>query len=212
MKIFKALIFAVTAMVALSGCNKNDNNIDFSKDIVGTWIYCQEGQFEVLTINANGSLISNGMEDGEYWKGVEGRWTLDNNELVMTFEDQDDFEGTIEVVAGHSLALLVDGERYVYEYAEKTLPSKFVGTWACNEDGWVETLVITADGSVTSTGNDGEESWTGVKGSILVACNSIYIGFEDEDDFAGQFEIVSGETLVLINIVSGDRVTYRNVQ
>ena len=46
----------------------------------------------------------------------------------------------------------------------------------------------------------------------MVACNSIYIGFDDEDDFAGKFEIVSGETLVLINIVSGDRVTYRNVK
>ena len=212
MKIFKSLIFAVAAMVGLTGCNKNDNNVDYSQEIVGTWIYCQEGEFEVLTINADGSVLSNGMEDGEYWKGVSGSWTLDNNKFTMTFEDEDDFEGTVEVVAGHSLALSVDGNRYVYDCAEKTLPSKFVGTWSTNQESWVETLVIQADGSVTSTGNDGTESWENVEGNVVVACNSIYIGFDDEDDFAGKFEIVSGETLVLINIVSGDRVTYRNVK
>lgn len=212
MKIFKLLIVAAAAMIGLSGCNKNDSNINFSQDIVGTWIYCQEGEFEVLTINADGSLLSNGMENGEYWKSIEGSWTLGNNNFVMTFEDGDDFEGKVEVVAGHSLALSADGNRYVYDFAEKTLPSKFVGTWAVNEDSWVETLVIKADGSVTSTGNDGTESWENVEGNILVACNSIYIGFEDDDDFAGKFEIVSDETLVLINVVSGDRIIYRNVK
>lgn len=208
MKTLKLVIFAVAAMIGLSGCDKS-NNIDYTQSIVGTWIYCQEDGFESLTINADGSLLSHGMENEEYWKGVKGNWTLDNNKLVMNFEDNDNFDGTIEVVAGHTLALIADGNRHVYDYAEKTLPSKLVGTWSVNEDSWVETLVIKADGSVTSTGNDGEESWENLKGNIQVAHNSIYVGFEDNDDFAGKYEVVSGETLVLINIVSGTRVTYK---
>ena len=171
MRFVKLWIFAVAAMVALSGCGKSE---DYTQDIIGTWIYCQEGQFEVLSINADGTLLSSGMEDEEYWKGIEGRWTLNNHKFIMTFEDEDDFEGTVEVVAGHSLALKPSSdESYVYEYAEKTLPSKFVGTWATEGDSWVETLVIKADGSVTSSGSDESgDSWSDVKGNIVVACES----------------------------------------
>ena len=209
MKFAKLLVIAAAAIVGFVGCGKE---IDHTNDIVGTWIYCQDGQFEALTINADGSLLSSGMEDGEYWKDIEGQWTLKEHKFVMAFEDEDDFEGTVEVVAGHSLSITPSSENqhYVYDYAEKTLPSKFVGTWSADEDSWVETLVIKADGSVTSSGNDDSgESWTNVKGNILIACDSIYISFEDDDDFAGKYEIVSGETLVLINIVSGERTTYR---
>ena len=218
MKAFRKMGLAIVAVLmtclAFTSCdNKVDEDLysDYGKNIAGTWVYCQDGTFEVLYINADGTLLSNGVEDGENWQDVEGRWILEKNKIVMIFDDDDNFEGTIEIVAGKTLALVnsADNSRAVYCNAESSLPAKFVGTWSVAGAEYAEVLQISADGSVVSAGLDGtDDFWENVKGKIVVADNFISMVFEDNDDFVGQYELVDKETFVLVDVQTGERITY----
>ena len=71
-------------------------------------------------------------------------------------------------------------------------PAELVGTWTCLTNGFVEALVIKADGSALSTGYDGEDYWENVAGNIVVKNGTIKMTFEDGDKFEGHFDIVAG--------------------
>ena len=71
-------------------------------------------------------------------------------------------------------------------------PAELVGTWTCLTNGYVEALVIKADGSALSTGYDGEDYWENVAGNIVVKNGTIKMTFEDGDNFEGHFDIVAG--------------------
>lgn len=208
-----AIVAVLMACLAFTSCDDGDgDDLGNSKDLVGTWVYCQDGTFEVLTINADGTLLSNGVEDGEPWQGVKGLWSLDKEKLVMIFEDDDNFVGTVEVVAGKTLTMInsADNSRVVYRNAESSLSANFVGTWSYISAGYAEVLQISADGSVVSAGLEGtEDYWDNVNGRIVVADNFISMVFEDNDDFVGQYELVDKETFVLIDVLTGERTTYR---
>ena len=207
-----AVVAVLMTCFAFTSCDEGDGLLGYSKDILGTWVYCQDGTFEVLTINADGTLLSNGVEDGESWIGINGFWSLDKEKLVMIFEDDDNFEGTIELVAGETLTMISGegGYRAVYRNAESSLPANFVGTWSYIGAGYAEVLQIKADGSVVSAGLEGtEDYWDNIKGKIVVADNFISMTFEDNDDFVGQYELVDKETFVLIDMQTGERTTYR---
>ena len=217
MKAFRKMGLAVVAVLmaclAFTSCDDGDgDDLENIKDLVGTWVYCQDGTFEVLTINADGTLLSNGVEDGESWLGINGFWSLDKEKLVMIFEDDDNFVGTVEVTAGKTLTMInsTDNSRVVYRNAESSLPANFVGTWSSISAGYAEVLQISADGSVVSAGLEGtEDYWDNVNGRIVVADNFISMVFEDNDDFVGQYELVDKETFVLIDVLTGERTTYR---
>ncbi|MBQ5851506.1 MAG: hypothetical protein IIW54_11970, partial [Lachnospiraceae bacterium] len=73
MKIFRFLAIALLAIVGLSSCEKQDwIEFDYSNDLVGTWTCIQENFAEALVIKADGSVVSTGVLDGEYWDGVKG--------------------------------------------------------------------------------------------------------------------------------------------
>lgn len=206
-----AVVAVLMTCFAFTSCDEGDGLLVYSKDIVGTWVYCQDGTFEVLTINADGTLLSNGVEDGESWIGINGFWSLDKEKLVMIFEDDDNFEGTIELLAGETLTMISGegGYRAVYHNAESSLPANFVGTWSTIGAGYAEVLQINADGSVVSTGLEGtEDYWDNIKGKIVVADNFISMTFEDNDNFVGQYELVDKKTFVLVDAL-GERTTYR---
>ena len=203
----------MTCFVFTSCDNKTDEELysDYGKNIAGTWAYCQDGIFEVLTINADGTLLSNGVEDGESWLGIKGFWSLEKNKLVMIFDDDHNFEGTVEVVAGKTLTMInsTDNSRAVYCNAESSLPVNFVGTWSVVGAEYAEVLQISADGSVVSAGLEGtEDYWDNVNGKIVVLDNFISMTFEDNDDFVGQYELVDKETFVLVDVQTGERITY----
>ncbi len=95
MKIFKILAVALVAMLGFTACDKECGHefieYDHSKDLVGTWTCLTADYAEALVINADGSAVSYGVEDGEYWEGVKGNIKTVNNKMTMTFEDDDNW-------------------------------------------------------------------------------------------------------------------------
>lgn len=83
-----------------------------------------------------------------------------------------------------------------------------VGTWTCLVNGYAEALVISADGSVVSTGVENGELWKDVKGTIEVTNNKMDMNLENGDNFEGRFEIVPGVALSIFG-EDGKRLTYR---
>ena len=133
MKIFKILAVALVAALGFTACdNKEPEHIydDHSKDIVGTWTCLTDNYAEALIINADGSAVSYGVEDGEYWENVRGTVTVKENNITMIFEDDDNFTGHFDIIPGMAFSLFEDsGERYVYNYCTNDLADEIVGMW-----------------------------------------------------------------------------------
>lgn len=147
MKIFKFLAVALVAMLGFTACDKETEYIydDHSADLVGTWSCLTENYAEVLIINADGSAVSYGVENGEYWENVRGTITVKENNITMIFEDDDNFSGHFDIIPGMAFSLFEDsGERYIYQYCAKDLADEIVGMWVCTdaptEDG--EAMII----------------------------------------------------------------------
>lgn len=109
--------------------------VDHSKDLVGTWTCLQDDYAEALVINADGSVVSTGVEKGEYWDGVKGNIKTVNNKMKLTFEDGDNYEGRFEMICGEAFAIFDEnGEHLTYRYCENDLADEVVGMWVCTEE------------------------------------------------------------------------------
>ena len=108
--------------------------VDHSKDLVGTWT-CLESDFaEALVINADGSVVSTGVEKGEYWDSVKGNIKTVNNKMKLTFEDGDNYEGRFEMICGEAFTIFDEnGEHLTYRYCANDLADEVVGMWVCHE-------------------------------------------------------------------------------
>ena len=162
MKIFKILAVALVAMLGFTACDKECGHdfieYDHSKDLVGTWTCLTADYAEALVINADGSAVSYGVEDGEYWEGVKGNIKTVNNKMTMTFEDDDNWEGRFEMVAGEAFTIYEEnGESFTFRYCANDLAEEIVGMWVCNDgpsDNETNMIIQTfnEDGIVTKTG------------------------------------------------------------
>ena len=138
MKIFKFLAFALVAMLVFSACEKDCDHdfieVDHSKDLVGTWTCLTEDYAEALVINADGSVLSTGVEDGKYWENVKGNIKTVNNKMTMTFEDNDNFEGRFEMITGESFTIYEEnGKSLTYRYCANDFSDDIVGLWVCTQ-------------------------------------------------------------------------------
>ena len=138
MKIFKILAVALVAMLGFTACNKECGHdfieYDHSKDLVGTWTCLTENYAEALVIKADGSVVSTGVENGEYWEGVKGNIKTVNNKMTMTFEDDDNWEGRFEMVAGEAFTIYEEnGESFTFRYCANDLSDEIIGMWVCND-------------------------------------------------------------------------------
>ena len=144
----------------LTACDNKPEHIydDHSADLVGTWTCLTENYAEALIINADGTAVSYGVEDGEYWENVRGTVVTEGNNITMTFEDDDNLTGHFDIIPGMAFSLFEDsGERYVYQYCENDLADEIVGMWVCNDapvEENDEMLIQTfnADGTTLITG------------------------------------------------------------
>ena len=165
MKIFKILAVALVATLGFTACNKECEHdfieYDYSKDLVGTWTCLAADYAEALVINADGSVVSTGVEDGEYWEGVKGNIKTVNNKMTMTFEDDDNWEGRFEMLTGEAFTIYEEnGESFTFRYCANDLADEVVGMWVCNntldnvDNAENDMLIQTfnADGSVVVTG------------------------------------------------------------
>lgn len=159
MKNFKVMIIALWAMLGFSACEHDHDcgDYDHSADLVGTWTCLTANYAEALIINANGSAVSTGVEDGEMWKDVPGEIVVKNGEITMIFKDNDNFKGHFDIIPGESFSIYTDeGERYTYQYCKEDLSEEVVGMWVCTtgpmvEQGDMSIQTYTEDGKLVVT-------------------------------------------------------------
>ena len=143
MKIFKLMAIALVAMVGLNSCSEDCDHdfidVDHSADLVGTWTCLQEGYAEALVIKADGSAVSTGVENREYWENVAGTIVVKNGTVTMTFNDNDNFKGHFDIVPGVAFSIFTeDGKHMTYNYCTEDLSEEIVGMWVCNEGTTLE--------------------------------------------------------------------------
>ena len=134
----KLLLMFAAVGVLFTACNKetnhNNDKHDHSADIVGTWTCLTADYAEALIINADGSAVSYGVENGEYWENVRGSVIVDGDNITMNFEDNDNLTGHFDIIPGQSFSLYEDsGERYIYQYCANDLADEIIGMWV-----WVD--------------------------------------------------------------------------
>ena len=138
MKIFKFMTLALVAMLGFSSCSEDCNHnfieVDYSKDLVGTWTCLTADYAEALVIKADGSVVSTGVENGEYWDGVKGSIKTTNNKMTLLFEDNDNYEGRFEMICGEAFTIFDEnGKHLTYRYCANDLADEVVGMWV-----WVD--------------------------------------------------------------------------
>ena len=166
MKNFRLLAVAILTILSITSCNESGlddietpDDYDYSADLAGTWTCLQKNFAEALIISADGSTISTGVEDGEYWENINGNIVVRDGKFIMTFEDNDNFEGQFVIIPGEAFSVFTDeGERYIYRYCAKDLSQDVLGMWVCNDTSYGTDSEI----SVVSYQNDGSRTYTGI--------------------------------------------------
>ena len=177
---FLSLSLVALLMVCFTAC-ENKYDVDHTAHIVGTWTYIGPNYAEALVIKEDGSVLSTGVEDGEYWENVAGTIKIKDNVATMTFEDGDDAIGHIDVVPGIAFSIYEeDGEAWTFNYCAEDLSEEVVGMWVCNdgpneEKNDMNIHTYNEDGTVVLTGfapdgsgfhNQGENTYT-VVGNLM---------------------------------------------
>ena len=175
MKIFKVMMFALMALMVFTGCEKfTCNDSHAMSELAGTWTCVQPGLAEALVIKANGSVVSTGVENGEYWENVKGNIAINEGKISMTFEDDDNFEGHFDFIPGVAFSICTEqGERFIYNYCKEDLSDEIVGMWVCSDgvsSNNNDMLILTYqdDGYTTKTG------WSSVTNSFILNEKSPY--------------------------------------
>ena len=135
MKKINLLLLSLSAllMACFTAC-ENQYEVDHTAELVGTWTCIRANYAEVLVFNADGTVLSTGVEDGEYWENVAGTYVIKGNVVTMKFEDDDNVKGHIDVVPGIAFAVYEeDGENWTFNYCANDLSDEILGMWVCND-------------------------------------------------------------------------------
>ena len=155
------LMFAAVATLftaCTEECNHDFIEMDHSADLVGTWTCLTADYAEALVITADGSVVSTGVEDGEFWDGVKGNIKTVNNKMTLTFEDNDNYEGRFEMICGEAFTIFNEnGDHLTYRYCANDLADEIVGMWVCN-DGPTDTV---NDMAIETFDKNGKATFTG---------------------------------------------------
>lgn len=205
MKIFKFLAVALVAMLGFSACENDCDHdfieVDHSKDLVGTWTCFTEDYAEALVINADGSALSTGVEDGEYWENVKGNIKTVNNKMTMTFEDNDNFEGHFDILSGVAFTIYGEnGKSLTYRYCANDLSDDIVGMWVCTqlpvgEEGDMVILTFQEGGKVIVTGKlPGTDSYAVNAEFNYKVFGDLNIVYGEHGPFVFKFNVASNAT------------------
>ena len=218
MKIFRFLAVAFVAMLGFSSCSEDCNHefieVDYSKDLVGTWTCFTANYAEALVIKADGSVVSTGVEDGEYWDGVKGSIKTTNNKMTLLFEDNDNYEGRFEMICGEAFTIFDEnGKHLTYRYCANDLADEVVGMWVCND----APNNAEKDIAIVSFEEDGTSTLTGIVpngNGYLVTANSTYkvvgdLQFQKRADDETAKYIVSRLIYTPNATTSGDIMNYK---
>ena len=177
MKIFKIMMLALVTMCGLNSCSDDCDHefieVDYSKDIVGTWTCLKADFAEALVFKADGTFASVGVANGKYWDYPDATWSLKGNKLALSSGDYKS-NVRLEIIPGYSLALVDEkGNRNVFDYCENDLADEVVGMWVCNEG--------VAGMTIQSYQNDGKSIFTG----FSLGANDYMINMESTYNVVG---------------------------
>ena len=135
--------------------------VDYSKDLVGTWTYISEGGLaEAMVIKEDGSFAVTGIMKGGYLYEEKGTIKVENNKVSLVFEgDSEVFEGRLEFVTDKSMSIVFNKEydvRLTYDYCKNDLSDEIVGMWVCHEglqsvENDMAIITYSEDGKMTMT-------------------------------------------------------------
>ena len=154
-KLFSLSLVALF-MACFTAC-ESKYDVDHTAHIVGTWTYIGPNYAEALVIKEDGSVLSTGVENGEYWENVAGTIKIKGNVATMTFEDGDNAIGHIDVVPGIAFSIYEeDGEEWTFNYCKEDLSEEVVGMWVCTQTDLPETNM-----TIQTYKEDGKSIFTG---------------------------------------------------
>ena len=170
MKIFKILFVALVAMCGFASCNDCDHDfieVDYSKDIVGTWTVLEPEHSAAYIFNADGTLSTTGFDGEEYWEDVKGTYSVVNNKITIKFETGRNINGSFDIIPGQSISIVGEKGRHTYNYCKEDLSDEIVGMWVSNNgptdmENEIQIRTYDKDGIVTTTGVrtiDGNAEW-----------------------------------------------------
>ena len=214
------LALAVVGATLFTACNKDQDcghefiEHDFSKDLVGTWTCLTADYAEALVIKADGSVVSTGVENGEYWDGVKGSIKTTNNKMTLLYEDNDNYEGRFEMICGEAFTIFDEnGKHLTYRYCANDLADEVLGMWVCND----APNNAEKDIAIVSFEEDGTSTLTGIVpngNGYLVTANSTYkvvgdLQFQKRADDETAKYIVSRLIYTPNATTSGDIMNYK---
>lgn len=173
MKIFKFLAVALVAMLGFTACDKDcDHNfieVDYSKELVGTWTCHQTNVSAAMEIKADGSVIATTLVNGEYSENVPGKIEVENNKVCLTLQDGTIFKGLLEIITGETFVIIDEerGLRLTHHLCKQDISKEIVGMWVSNNgptdmENEIQIRTYDKDGIVTTTGVrtiDGNAEW-----------------------------------------------------
>ena len=136
MKNLKLLVVALVAMFGFNSCSKNSNfiEVDYSKDLVGTWTCLEADYASSLVFTTDGKVLCSGVGGSEYWEDINGVFSVENNNLSISFENGHKFDGRLDMVANKCISIAnEDGTLHTYNYCANDLADEVVGVWV-----WVD--------------------------------------------------------------------------
>ena len=86
-----------------------------------------------------------------------------------------------------------------HEFIEVDYSNDIVGTWTIIEPDHSAAYVFNADGTVSTTGVDGEGYWEDVNGTYSVVNNKITMAFESGHNIEGSFDLIPGQTFSFVD-------------
>ena len=86
-----------------------------------------------------------------------------------------------------------------HEFIEMDYSNDIVGTWTIIEPDHSAAYVFNADGTVSTTGVDGEGYWEDVNGTYSVVNNKITMAFESGHNIEGSFDLIPGQTFSFVD-------------
>ena len=164
--------------------------VDYSKDLVGTWTYVEGEQAEVIEIKEDGTFnITGVMIHGALYE-EKGTIKVVNNKVSLVFEgDSEVFEGRLELVAGKSMSIVLNEEndiRLTYDYCNVDLSDEIVGMWVLNNGQEMRIHSFDEKGNAVFTGwSDALDEFSVLEDSeYKVVGDLIFQGFStDKDSF-----------------------------
>ena len=152
-----AVVGATLFTACTEECNHDFIEVDYSKDLVGTWTIVESDHACAYIFNADGTVSTTGVDGEGYWEDVKGTYSIVNNKITMNFESGYNIEGSFDLIPGHTFSFVDKTGRYIYNYCKEDLADEVVGMWVSNG-----TNVEGAENVAVQTyQNDGKAFFTG---------------------------------------------------